>query len=914
MNAFADSSSDSSESDEILFPSADPTANEFTPSSHHRRKRRKTGRDAKESAALGVFGSESEDDRWNQRTLRTKGLKFVNSKANDAESDEAEEDEDGDEDEDEDVEGEDRDKEMGAGKVEETAGLRGGLGWGSFSKASREGGTATLQSPLGQGFVPSSSKGPVLNFAPPAEESTPKITRPSFTSPASSFRRNGRGEAQSTTAVNPNSFAAKMMAKMGYVAGQGLGSSGQGILNPIETNLRPQRVGLGAVKEKTQQAKDEAKREAARRGETYEGSSEEEKKRRRRKRKDGSVGTGSGTSTPGGGRAKPKKKYRTGAEIEAAAEGLEVPNVFKSIVDLTGKETRLLTSASGLLTPGGTGIATESESLKIAKRARRDLEAFADEWNGLGERKKYIDHQATILGQEIEDQQEEIRKLKDVVGAVEQLNILDQDRPISFANPRVLEQHLDKVVSSLETLEVNFQDEIENYGLSEIAVAAIHPLFRTAMDYWDPLEDPLYLVGHIHRLRNILRLKTEADVRELNRQNGRLSRSYSSKSTTHYQTMMYHLWLPKVRSAIVNSWDVHEPSPVISLIEAWKDITPPFVYVNVMNQLVVQKLTTAISEWNPRVSSKKRHQVLAPHIWLFPWLQYLDERHTDPKNSTGLLADVKRKFRVVIDTWDLSKGVIDGLKNWKEVLRGELDHVLIRHLLPRLALLLQNDFEINPADQDLSPLKRVLKWKDFFRPSVMGELLIAEFFPKWHNILHLWLTSDPNYEEVGEWFTWWKGRFPEEVNEVRAVAEEWDRGLKTINHALDLGDLVKTDLPPPTAGPARPIKAPATPTNGVSTDQTTRTTRTPTTATDAPTFRDVIEAWCSDENLLLMPLREAHETTGLPLFRITASANGKGGVIVYLKGDVVWAQNKKNKGVWEPVGLGLALIERAEGK
>src|ERR1700743_3038273 len=138
MNTFADSSSDSSESDEILFPSADPTANEFTLSSQHRRKRRKTGRDAKESAALGVFGSESEDDRWNKRALRTKGLKFVNSKANDAESDEAEGDEDGaeDEDEDEDVEGEDRDKEMSAGGVEETAGLRGGLGWGSFSKAS----------------------------------------------------------------------------------------------------------------------------------------------------------------------------------------------------------------------------------------------------------------------------------------------------------------------------------------------------------------------------------------------------------------------------------------------------------------------------------------------------------------------------------------------------------------------------------------------------------------------------------------------------------------------------------------------------------------------------------------------------------------------------------------------------------
>ena len=59
---------------------------------------------------------------------------------------------------------------------------------------------------------------------------------------------------------------------------------------------------------------------------------------------------------------------------------------------------------------------------------------------------------------------------------------------------------------------------------------------------------------------------------------------------------------------------------------------------------------------------------------------------------------------------------------------------------------------------------------------------------------------------------------------------------------------------------------------------------------------------------------EAHELTGLPLFRITASATGKGGVKVYIKGDIVYAQNKKNKSQWEPVGLEEGLVDRAEGK
>jgi tuftelin-interacting protein 11 len=76
----------------------------------------------------------------------------------------------------------------------------------------------------------------------------------------------------------------------------------------------------------------------------------------------------------------------------------------------------------------------------------------------------------------------------------------------------------------------------------------------------------------------------------------------------------------------------------------------------------------------------------------------------------------------------------------------------------------------------------------------------------------------------------------------------------------------------------------------------------------------VVEEFCGEENLLLMPLREAHDVTGLPLFRITASATGRGGAVAYFKGDVLWVQNKKDKSLWEPTGLDEGLIAKAEGK
>ncbi|KAG0653071.1 G-patch domain-containing [Hyphodiscus hymeniophilus] len=928
MHAFTHgSSSESSEDEEgYALPSNDPNAEEFA--DFNPRKRRRTGRDSKESAALGIFGSESEDEgpakRWKSKSLRGKGMAFVSTGQKNLDEDE-DENGDGDEDDDDDEEEDDDDdddpqedvemgdREEGAGDVEETAGLRGGLGLGFGPTASKGLGfqrstpakkpAPKFGTPLGTGFVPSSAAMPILrdDFD---EVETPRIARPSaFSTPTTNGRSHkGNNAGAATPKVNAGSFAARMMAKMGYKEGQGLGKEGTGRSSVIEVQLRPQGVGLGAVREKSKQEKEEEKRQAKIKGEAYEDSDEERKKEKKIKsRKLNISGTDSGRSTP----KRVKPKYQTVADIEKAAPGLQIPEAFAPILDMTGPGQRLLTTASGLLTPSAPASTTphteiDQEAKKLARRAQNDLSAFVEEWTNLQQRKAYVDMQILEQKQENEDfdrDHEQVKLFAQTVSGIEQI---------------VKDAQWDPVIEALisaNSLEVSNGNE----ELSSIAVAAVHPFLRQSTEGWQPLEDPKLagMASALRKIRHILGAASSNANSVVSRDLENGMHNLRIKSTTHYESMIYKIIFPKIVSAINQNWDVHDPTPLLALLDSWDELLPQFVRSQILDQAVVGKLNDAVSSWNPR---KRRHHEM-PHLWLFPWLQYLPAHHADPKSSTGLVSDVKRKFRHLVDSWDFRKGVIPGLQQWREVLcpSPSNDHwkpLIMNHVLPSMARFLRNSeyFMVSPNDQEpyMKALQGIFAWKDILKPRIVAQVIIETVFPMWHSVLHQWLTVVGPNEEIGQWFEWWRDEvFPPELQSLKSIQEEFEKGHVMINKALDLGPNAATQLPAPhhIENIKSPSPAPVTPAK-------------PLPVVEETTFRHIVENWCLENDLQFLAEKKILHSAG-PLYRITAAGNGKNGTLVYFKGDSLTAVQKKGseqvdiKINWENADARDALLEMA---
>ncbi|KAK2463587.1 hypothetical protein APHAL10511_004338 [Amanita phalloides] len=695
------------------------------------------------------------------------------------------------------------------------------------------------------------------------------------------------------------SFGAKMLEKMGWQTGTGLGATGEGIINPVESRMRPQKMGIAfkGFREKTEQSKQEARRK----GEVVSDDEDPQTRKMRKKAREQEQKKADVWKRPK--KIKTKVEHKSYEQILAEA-GDELPTArLEQIIDATGAIPREVSSIADLSinswtpTADSTRIPEVRHNIRlIADACKSDLEGLAREAKVLEERKKYVTNEDVRLRKRIKEEAELISRLQ-------QVSLVTNDiQSLSKELSSVYEISLEPFSPFIYKLVSQFSTELDLYQLDEIIVAAIAPLVRRMVANWNPLEDPSAFVSTFRSWRRVLRVKltedklpkTELDV--YGREVTVVSEIENQEFMTPFESLMWNVWLPKVRTAINNEWSADQPQPAVKLYEVWSTFLPAFMRDNILDQLILPKVQKAIADWSPRKSSISMQNIL------FPWLPHLGLRLED------VVGDAKRKVKSLLRSWSVGQDIPISLKAWKDVFdSADWDAMLIKYIIPKLGSTLRHEFIVNPREQKMEPIQQVLLWADAIRPSVFSQLLETEFFPKWLDVLHIWLIQ-PNvsFEEVAQWYSFWKGTFPENVQAMPGVDQGFTRGLQLMNSAIELGPDAPAKLQRPDFRADIVASRQGTPTPKVAKQRPTVAR-----ATQEITFRSIVEEFVASHNLLFVPAGRVHERSRLPLYRISPTADGKGGILVYIFDDAVWAQSKDDKDDWKAISLEDMVLRAA---
>jgi hypothetical protein len=422
--------------------------------------------------------------------------------------------------------------------------------------------------------------------------------------------------------LNKNSFAARMMAKQGYVEGQGLGRHGQGISAPIESKVLQSRAGLGA------------------------GSGTPEPPRKDKKPKDrSSKPSTSGTSTPRT-KAPPKTKY-TVAAIES--RGLHVPDSLKSvIIDATGTENKTISSlsASGFSTPTRELSPAAREKSKIAARYKLQLSAYAESWDSAKAEEKWLNDEEAQLRATVDLYREEEQRISDLIITFERVTADDS------AQARTWEE----VITRLQAIQSTYKSSVEELGLSPLAISALKPAFRTALAEWDPFANPSHVASSLESLPQLLQLQ-------------KLGSTHPRKRSTPFESLLLQHWYPYIRSTFQHEWSIYDPEPATNLLTAWTPLLPVWLQRKFLSELIMPRLIDGVRRFPRRVDpnaapgvstppTQRNRKTNAPdlHAWLFDWWTLLSSQDLNLELFPELRSLVKSKISA--DVWPLWKPLL----------------------------------------------------------------------------------------------------------------------------------------------------------------------------------------------------------------------------------------------------------------
>ncbi|KAF0033803.1 hypothetical protein F2P81_013869 [Scophthalmus maximus] len=448
------------------------------------------------------------------------------------------------------------------------------------------------------------------------------------------------GKGIGTWEKHTKGIGQKLLQKMGYQPGRGLGKNAQGIINPIEAKLRKGKGAVGAYgNERTQQSLQDF---------PVVDSEEEEEKEFQKE-----LGQWRKDPVGSGGKKKPKYSYRTVDELKAkgklvgrstAASAGELAQV--KVIDMTGREQKVYYSYSQMSNKHsvpdegppsmstrdqkGSGFAlpelehnlqllidlTEQDILQSARRLQHEKDVVVS-----------LSHESRALQTRLDAEQDSIQRMEAVLALVERF-------PSGETAPGE-GTTLQECARIFETLQTDYYEEYKTMGLSDLAVAVVHPLLKEKLcswdplkvDNWNPLTDTVPIHSWIHPWLPLLQSRLEP---------------------------LY----PPIRSKLSNALQRWHPSDTSArlILQPWKDVFTAGAWEAFMVKNIIPKLALCLEELviNPH------QQQMEPFHWVMDW-----EGMLSPSSLVSLLdKNFFTKWLQVLCSWLSNSPNYEEITKW----------------------------------------------------------------------------------------------------------------------------------------------------------------------------------------------------------------------------------------------------------
>ncbi|KAL9926318.1 septin interacting protein 1 [Glossina fuscipes fuscipes] len=662
-------------------------------------------------------------------------------------------------------------------------------------------------------------------------------------------------------------IGAKLLLQMGYEPGKGLGKDLQGIAQPVEAHVRKGRGAIGAYGPETS-ASVTGK---AQLDEDIRDAKEFKEKLNKWKKTDSRS-------------EKNSKKYYYKTVEEVLEKGKrsnfmlgdkiskKLGNV--PVIDMTGPEKRVLSGYHALSqskvqeedlydlthdaqkktinTSGGFALPELMHNLSlIVNMCEQDIITLDSAEHSASER-------FTALEQERKQLLEIVRLEEDHIDTLEKALALVNE--LTSGEDKLTLQRAEQIFIELQQ---KYAAEYKEFCLDDLAAGVIAPLVKDALKDWQPLENPTLHVDLIRKWRVIL--ETFADPQSLARTN----------IFDPYSSLIWAGVIPSFR-ACAEHWQPKNHQIMAALLDCWAPLFPSWILDSVLEQLVLPRLHVGVKSWDPLTDT------VPIHIWILPWNSILGH-----KMEEFIYPTIREKLGNALQAWipqDRSARAM--LTPWKGAFDSqEMEVFLMQHIIPKLLMVL-NDFIINPLQQDLEPWSQVWEWHELIPTAQMARMLDKHFFPKWMQVLVLWLNQSPDYVEISNWYTGWKSMLSDDLLNEPNIKEHLRRALEIMHRVTD--SVIKDG---PSAAPPPP-QPPPTPQALVDLQMS-----------GAPVveFKELVSRKCSERGIIFAPLPGRREL-GKQIYRV-------GKLYCYIDRNVCMLSDSSFKN-WTPTLL-QPMLERA---